>query len=150
MLGQPIPIEPRGAEMAIVTRKVSDISGAEAPEGDFATVIVRTHPKVTDPKRLDALPAELTELKEVGDLVILEVTQPDGATGQLYVRYSDFSKLVPDDVVAKAPGTRGRVPGTRVSGNGSLSLVSAPSTAPGGRGKAPSWPSATSGWDGVF
>lgn len=128
--------------MAIVTRKVSDITGAEAPEGDFATVIVRTHPKITDAKRLDALPAELTELKEVGDLVILDVTQPDGTTGQLYVRYSDFSKLVPDDVVIKAPGTRGRIPGTRVSGGGSLSLkLPCPLPLSVGVENAPSWPS---------
>jgi hypothetical protein len=104
-------------KVAIVTRKISDITGAEAPEADFASAVVRQHPKVQEAKRLDVLPSELTDLKEVGDLVILEVKMPDGTSRELYVKYTDFAKVVPDDTVIKAPGTRGRVPGTRV-GNG--------------------------------
>ncbi len=105
--------------MAIVTRKVSDISGTEAPEEQFASLIVRQHPKVQDAKRLDALPAELDNLKEVGDLVIVEVRMPDTSTRELYVRYADFAKVVSDEVVNAAPGTRGRQPGYRPNGNGS-------------------------------
>lgn len=103
--------------MAIVQRKVSDVSGAEAPEEAFATVIVRQHPKVEQPRRLDVLPAELAELKEVGDLVVVEVRLPDTSTREVFVRYADFVKWCPDEAVSSAPGTRGRVPGSRV-GNG--------------------------------
>jgi hypothetical protein len=103
--------------MAIVQRKVSDITGAEAAEGDFVTLIVRQHPKVDQAKRLDALPAELADLKPVGDLVVIEVREPDTSTREVYVRYADFVKLIPDAVVNGAPGTKGRIPGTRVNGN---------------------------------
>jgi hypothetical protein len=103
--------------MAIVQRKVSDLTGAEAPEEEFATLIVRQHPKVDQPKRLDALPDEVSNLKPVGDLVVVEVRLPDTSTHEVYVRYADFVKLIPDEVVSKAPGTKGRIPGTRLNGN---------------------------------
>lgn len=102
--------------MAIVTRKVSDISGTEAAEAEFASLIVRQHPKVDQPKMLDVLPGELEDLKEVGDLVILEVKQADGQQKEMYVKYTDFAKLVSDEVVTNAAGTRGRRPGMRLNG----------------------------------
>lgn len=103
--------------MALVQRKISDITGAEAPEEAFATLIVRQHPKVDQPKRLDALEEEVANLKPVGDLVVIEVRNPDTSTHEMYVRYADFVKLIPDEVVSNAPGTKGRIPGTRLNGN---------------------------------
>lgn len=104
--------------MAIVQRKVSDITGAEGAEGEFATLlIVRQHPKVDQAKHLDALPTELADLKAVNDLVVVEIRDADSSTREVYVRYTDFSKLVPDAVMTNAPGTKGRIPGTRVNGN---------------------------------
>lgn len=103
--------------MAIVQRKISDITGAEAPEGEFATLIVRQHPKVDQAKRLDALPDEVANLKPVGDLVVVEVREPDSSTREVYVRYADFAKLISDEVVTSAPGTKGRIPGTRLNGS---------------------------------
>jgi hypothetical protein len=103
--------------MAIVTRKVSDITGTEAPEAEFASLIIRQHPKVDAPKLMDILPGELGDLKEVGDLVILEVRQLDGTAKEMYVKYTDFAKLVSDEAVKNAAGTRGRRPGYR-PGNG--------------------------------
>jgi hypothetical protein len=103
--------------MALVQRKISDITGAEAAEEEFATLVVRQHPKVTVAKRLDALPTEVADLKPIGDLVVIEVRLPDTSTHELHVRYNDFVKLIPDDVVDKAPGTKGRVPGSRLNGN---------------------------------
>jgi hypothetical protein len=102
--------------VAIVQRKISDITGAEAPEGEFVMLIVRQHPKIDQAKRLDALPAELDSLKPVGDLVVVEVRDLDSSTREVYVRYADFAKLIPDEVVTTAPGTKGRVPGTRLNG----------------------------------
>ncbi|MFC5289373.1 hypothetical protein ACFPM7_20170 [Actinokineospora guangxiensis] len=97
-------------------RKISDITGEEAAEADFVTLIVRQHPKVDQPKRLDALPSELDQLKPVGDLVVVEVRRPDTSVDEVYVRYADFAKLIPDSVVDGAPGTKGRIPGTRING----------------------------------
>ncbi len=104
--------------MAIIQKRASDISGTEAPEQDFATLIVRQHPKAGEAKKLDVLPVEIEQLKPLGDLVVIEVRMPDTTTRELYVRYQDFAKLVSDEVVNAAPGTRGRQPGYRPNGNG--------------------------------
>ena len=106
-------------KMAIVSRKVSDLSGQEAADTEFATVIVRQHPNIDQPKALDVLTTEVEQFKEIGDLVMLEVQMPDGNKREVAMRLADFNKLAPDmDAVIKAArGTRGRLPGTRV-GNG--------------------------------
>lgn len=101
--------------MAIVSRKVSDLSGQEGSDTEFAQVIVRQHPKLDQPKTLDVLVPELAQFKDIGDLVVLEVRLPDSGTRELYVRLSDFNKAAPDmdEVLQNARGTRGRVPGQR-------------------------------------
>lgn len=101
--------------MAIVSRKVSDISGAEGTDSDFAQVVVRQHPSIDQPKALDVLVAELGTFKDIGDLVILEVRLPDTSTREIFVRVNDFNKAAPDmeEVLRRARGTRGRVPGSR-------------------------------------
>jgi hypothetical protein len=102
--------------MAIVSRKVSDLSGEEGADPDFAQVIVRQHPKLDQPKALDVLVSELTQFKDIGDLVVLEVRMPDSSTREIYVRLAEFNKAAPnmEDVLQSARGTRGRVPGTRM------------------------------------
>ncbi|WP_371655522.1 MULTISPECIES: hypothetical protein [unclassified Streptomyces] len=108
--------------MAIVSRKVSDLSGNEGSDEEFAAVVVRQHPKLDQPKALDVLLPELEQFKDIsGDLVILEVTMPDNRKRDLYVRLAEFNKVSAkmDDILDNARGTRGRVPGTRVGGNGS-------------------------------
>ena len=106
--------------MAIVTRKASDISGNEGTDDQFATVVVRQHPNISEPKALDVLVAELDAFKGITDLVILEITTPDGNKKDVAMRLADLNKVAPnmDDIVKSARGTRGRLPGTRV-GNGS-------------------------------
>ena len=101
--------------MAIVSRKVSDLSGQEGSDDNFAQVVVRQHPKLDQPKALDVLVAELANFKDIGDLVVLEVRMPDTSTRDVYVRLSDFNKAAEnmDAVLHAARGTRGRVPGTR-------------------------------------
>ena len=105
--------------MAIVSRKVSDLSGKDAPDNEFASVVVRQHPDIDQPKALDVLVPELDSFKDIGDLVILEVRTPDGHTRDIYVKVADFNKVAPNmgEILRNARGTRGRVPGTRV-GNG--------------------------------
>lgn len=95
--------------MAIVSRMVSDITGAEGNEADFVVLTVREHPSITEPKALDVLPDEIAALKDAGDIVVLEIA--NGEKRQLVVKLADFRKLISDDLVKQARGTRGRRPG---------------------------------------
>jgi hypothetical protein len=107
--------------MAIVSRKVSDLSGQEGADTEFATVIVRQHPHIDQSKALDVLVSETEQFKEIGDLVMLEVTLPDSTKREVAMRLADFNKLAENmtAILKNARGTRGRVPGTRVgNGNG--------------------------------
>ena len=108
-----------GAEVAIVTRKVSDLSGQDGTDDQFATVVVREHPNIDQPKALDLLVTELELFKEVTDLVVLEVKMPNGTTKDMAVRLADFNKAAAnmDEILKNARGTKGRLPGTRI-GNG--------------------------------
>jgi hypothetical protein len=95
--------------MAIVSRMVSDLTGTEANESEFVTLTVRDHPAVDEPKALDVLPSEIAGLKSAGEIVVLEIS--NGEKKQLVVTLADFRKLIKDDVLKKARGTRGRRPG---------------------------------------
>ena len=97
--------------MAIISRRVSDLTGTEAEESRFVKLVVRRHPAVDEPKVLDVLPEEIAGLDEAGGVVVLEVH--DGEKRQLVVPLSRFREICSDDVVARAPGTRGRKPGYR-------------------------------------
>jgi hypothetical protein len=108
--------------MANVSRKESDFNGQSGTDAEFASVVIRQHPGIDQPKALDLLITELEGLKDIGsDLAILEVTMPSGETRTVYMKVTDFNKLAPDmlTILKNARGTRGRVPGTRVgNGNG--------------------------------
>jgi hypothetical protein len=107
--------------MAIVSQKVSDLSGKQGNDNQFAAVVVRQHPDIDQPKALDVLVPELKSFSDISsDLVILEITMPDGTKRDAYVPLEEFNKAAPNmaKVLKEARGTRGRVPGTRV-GNGS-------------------------------
>lgn len=107
--------------MAIVSRRVSDLSNKEGVDKDFVVVVVRQHPNLDEPKALDVLNAEVAKFVEVDDLVMLEIQQADGTKRDVAMRQADFDKLAPnmDQVLKDARKTRGRVPGTRVgNGNG--------------------------------
>jgi hypothetical protein len=93
--------------MARVVKLVSDITGTEAPEEDFIVLVIREHPAVDQPKQLDVLPSEVADLKSVKDLVVVEIKN-NGESREVVMSYPEFKKLVPDDVVVKAAGTRGR------------------------------------------
>lgn len=89
--------------MARVVKLVSDITGTEANESEFVKLIVRSHPASEEPKQLDILPGETDGLKAADNLVVVEL---DGE--QIVVTHAEFRKLIPDDTVKDAPGTRGR------------------------------------------
>lgn len=93
--------------MARVVKLVSDISGQEADESQFTKMVVRSHPAIKEPKQLDVLPAEVEGLKGAKDLVTLEIGN-NGEKVEVVVTLADFRKLVKDEVVKSAPGTRGR------------------------------------------
>lgn len=103
--------------MAIVTRKASDISGQEGSDEQFAVVVVRQHPHVSESKALDVLVDELGSFKSINDLVMLEIQMPDGTKKEVAMRLSDLNKVAPnmDDIIKNARGTRGRLPGTRLA-----------------------------------
>ena len=105
--------------MAIVSRKVSDLSNQDGADHEFATVVVRQHPELDQPKALDVLASEVEAFKEIGDLVMIEVSLPTGHTKNIAMKLADFNKLAPNmgEILKNARGTRGRLPGTRI-GNG--------------------------------
>jgi hypothetical protein len=91
---------------------VSDISGNE---GANVIVVVRQHPSIQQAKSLDLTPEEVASIKEITDLVILEVkTEETGPSREVYVRLADFNKLSEDmpGVLERARFTRGRRPGS--------------------------------------
>lgn len=96
--------------MARVSKILSDITGKEGNEADVVKVVVRSHPAVKEPKQLDAFAGELDALKGAANLVSLEIGN-NGEKTEVVVTHADFKKLVSDDVVKGAPGTRGRRPG---------------------------------------
>jgi hypothetical protein len=103
--------------MALIQKRASDITGTEASEDQFLSVVVRSHPAVEQAKRLDVLPAEMESLKEVGDLVVLEIKGNDLPAREMFVRLSDFQRWLSDDALKKASNLRGRPQGYR-PGNG--------------------------------
>jgi hypothetical protein len=95
--------------MAIVSRMVSDITGKEGNEDEFVVMTVREHPEIDEPKALDLLPEEIAGMKDAGNLVVVEVS--NGEKKQLIFTLTEFRKVISDDIVKKARGTRGRRPG---------------------------------------
>lgn len=95
--------------MARKTVLISDLTGAEAEESEFISLIVRQHPAIDAPKQLDVLPDEVAKLKSVDNLVVVEIK--NGETKEVVMTLAEFRKLCPDEVVQGAAGTRGRRPG---------------------------------------
>ena len=68
--------------MAVKQVRVSDLSGRQATEEQFAKLIVHEHPQYQGPITLDVLPEELGELPDSDQYVSIEVIQPGGRSGQ--------------------------------------------------------------------
>lgn len=100
--------------MAWVSKRVSDLSGTEASDDKFVDLVVRSAPGLEQPVKLDVLREEIKNLKSAGELVILEVGN-NGDKEQLIVTLAEWKKLSPkiDEIVANAPGLKGRRPGYR-------------------------------------
>jgi hypothetical protein len=68
--------------VAVKQVRVSDLSGRQAGEEEFAKLIVHEHPQYQGPITLDVLPEELGELPDSDQYVSIEVIQPGERSGQ--------------------------------------------------------------------
>src|SRR4029450_9106130 len=80
--------------VAVKQVRVSDLSGRQASEDQFAKLIVHEHPQHQGPITLDVLPQELGELPESEQYGALEVPGPGERSGQRVLLSLDrFNKL---------------------------------------------------------
>ena len=80
--------------MAVKQVRVSDLSGQQAGEEQFAKLIVHEHPQYQGPITLDVLPVEIGELPESEQYVSIEVIGPGERSGQRALLSVDrFNKL---------------------------------------------------------
>ena len=99
--------------MAVKQVRVSDLSGRQATEEQFAKLIVHEHPQYQGPIILDVLPEELGELPEGDQYVSIEVVQPGERSGQRALlsveRFNqlaaggDMNAILMDAVAAQQP-----------------------------------------------
>jgi hypothetical protein len=80
--------------VAVKQVRISDLSGQQAGEEQFAKLIVHEHPQYQGPITLDVLPDEIGELPESEQYVSIEVIQPGERSGQRALLSVDrFNKL---------------------------------------------------------
>jgi hypothetical protein len=80
--------------VAVKQVRVSDLSGQQAGEEQFAKLIVHEHPQYQGPITLDVLPEEIGELPDSEQYVSIEVIQPGERSGQRALLSVDrFNKL---------------------------------------------------------
>jgi hypothetical protein len=99
--------------VAVKQIRVSDLSGRQANEDQFAKLIVHEHPQYQGPITLDVLPDELGELPESDQYVSIEIIQPGQRSGQRAVlsveRFnqlaasSDMNAILMNAVAAQQP-----------------------------------------------
>jgi hypothetical protein len=68
--------------VAVKQVRVSDLSGRQATEEQFAKLIVHEHPQYQGPITLDVLPEELGELPDSDQYISIEVVQPGERSGK--------------------------------------------------------------------
>jgi hypothetical protein len=82
--------------VAVKQVRVSDLSGQQAGEDEFAKLIVHEHPQYQGPITLDVLPEELGELPDSDQYVSIEVLQPGERSGQrALLSVERFNTLAP-------------------------------------------------------
>jgi hypothetical protein len=80
--------------VAVKQVRVSDLSGRQATEEQFAKLIVHEHPQYQGPITLDVLPEEIGEVPDSEQYVSIEVIQPGERSGQRAVLSVDrFNQL---------------------------------------------------------
>lgn len=94
--------------MALVSRRISDVSGEELDEKSCYNIVVRNHPKLSEAKQIDVSAAEARSIKTVNNLVELELRPADGDPVTVFATEAELQKVVPLDVLNQADGLRGR------------------------------------------
>jgi hypothetical protein len=80
--------------VAVKQVRVSDLSGRQAGEEQFAKLIIHEHPQYQGPITLDVLPEEIGELPDSEQYVSIEVLQPGERSGQrALLSVNRFNKL---------------------------------------------------------
>jgi hypothetical protein len=95
--------------MADIVKKVSDLSGKEGTPEEMGRLIVINHPKHRGVNiLLDVEPNEVSDLQELGDLVELDYTDPEGKSHHLVVSLEQFNRLAKnmDAVLEDAVGRK--------------------------------------------
>jgi hypothetical protein len=83
--------------VAVKQVRVSDLSGQQAGEDQFAKLIVHEHPQYQGPITLDVLPEEIGELPDSDQYVSIEVIQPGERSGQrALLSVERFNQLAAD------------------------------------------------------
>jgi hypothetical protein len=83
--------------VAVKQVRVSDLSGRQATEEQFAKLIVHEHPQYQGPITLDVLPEELGELPDSDQYVSIEVIGPGERSGQrALLSVERFNQLAAD------------------------------------------------------
>jgi hypothetical protein len=81
--------------VAVKEVRVSDLSGRQAGEDQFAKLIVHEHPQYQGPITLDVLPEEIGKLPESEQYVSIEVIGPGERSGQrALLSVARFNQLV--------------------------------------------------------
>ena len=125
--------------MAVKQVRVSDLSGRQADEDQFAKLIVHEHPQYQGPITLDVLAEEIGELPESDQYVSIEVIGPGERSGQRALlsvdRFNqlaaggDMNAILMDAVAAQQPqrsaqprrrGRRGRTENGQARGRGKV------------------------------
>src|SRR5829696_2548088 len=89
-----LPTLTEEAAVAVKQVRVSDLSGRQADEDQFAKLILHEHPHYQGPITLDVLPEELGELPDSDQYVSIEVIGPGERSGQRALLSVDrFNKL---------------------------------------------------------
>ena len=93
---------------------ISDISGKEIEDGQLCELVIRSHPALDAPKRLDVAADEVAGLKEASNVVTVEV-KVGGEVETKSLTLAEFEKVVPKKALANGSSTRGRRKGTRLN-----------------------------------
>lgn len=100
--------------MAIVSRRVSDVSNIELPESEMGTLSVRSHPAFPSSREIDVAPEDVKDLKVSDDVVVAALKLPGQEPQVIILPVAAFRKTIPDSALQKGRGIRGKQPANLV------------------------------------
>ena len=98
----------------------SDLSGAEVPEDKLGRLVIRSHPDISAPVYLEALPEETAALARVNVPMVTVEWQPpgEGEAQTISMTVADFDKLAKPGPTSKLLDGAPRASGGRRSSGG--------------------------------